>query len=372
VLPATATDGVRPGSWGRKELTMSLKPWILAAPLALLAACGGGASDSPFTNAAPSYGALSMDLTSADAAAPALAAAPPALLAAAVTADDPCHPHLFVRSHDVVARVNRHLWRFLRRVEAVIARNPEQATDAAQVWERVAGGLDTRFTMTRTSATVFTWKLELKKTTDAAFTTVFDGTIDRTGAAGPRQGAGSMTLDLSALAAVTGEPVAGVLTAQFSTFPAARTVVVDAKDVVWDADANAPGAASAPRSAHYVYDREPGKGGSLLVEEQMVFLCPANPTFLPADVKLVSRWFHPASGGVHGRSDALMTGGQLPAHVPAIAGTSRESDPASAPASACDPLLGAKVPTLQDASQDFDMSGIDFTGTAPYPFPTSP
>ncbi len=371
--------------------------FLLALPLALaaLAGCGGGASESAFQAAAPSYQALSMDLTTTDATAP---AALTVAGGAAATLPD-CHPHLFLRTHDVVARVNRHLWHFLKHVEGVIHRNPDITPGDSQVWERVNAGIDGRFTVKRTGDATFTWTLEMRKVGASDFATVFQGDIDRTGAQGAHQGAGDATLDLGALASVTGQDVAGVLSVQFQSFTDKRFVVVDAKGVVWDADANAP-VLRQPRDAHYVYDREPGKGGSLKIEEQMAFACPDNLALAPADVKLVSRWYRTTSGSVHGRSDALMTGGQLPVgnevvgltcHQSAAEGEDqaegywlmKEEDASGATvggalrsttsdASSCDPALNpptGAVPNLADASSDFDMSGIAFTDSTPYPFP---
>jgi hypothetical protein len=367
--------------------------------LAALAGCGGTTSESAFQAAAPNYQALSMDLTSSDASAPSAAALTVASDATAVTLPD-CHPHLFIRTHDVVSRVNRHLWHFLRHVEGVIHRHPDSTTGDSQVWERVKDGIDVRFTITRASDVAYTWKLEMKSVTGTSdFVVVFSGDIDRTGAQGPHEGVGDATLDLGALASVTGQDVAGILTTHFETFTGKRLVVVDAKGVVWDSDANAP-ILRQPRDAHYVYDREPGTGGSLKIDEQMVFACPTNVSLAPADVKLVARWYKTASGSVHGRSDALMTGVQLPAgdkvigvtcHASATEGADqaesywlmKEEDSSgltiggalhstTADASACDAALNppsGAVPGLDDSSTDFDMSGIVFTDSTPYPFP---
>ncbi len=368
--------------------------------LAALAGCGGTTSESAFQAAAPNYQALSMDLTSGDEAAPSAAALTVADGdAAAVTLPD-CHPHLFIRTHDVVSRVNRHMWFFLRHVEGMIHRHPDTTTGDSQVWERVRDGIDVRFTITRSGDAVFTWKLEMKKVVATDFVTVFSGQIDRTGAQGAHQGVGDVALDLGALAGVTGQDVAGVLAAHFETFTGKRLVVVDAKGVIWDADANAPFLRQ-PRDAHYVYDREPGTGGSLKIDEQMVFACPTNVSLAPADVKLVARWYKTASGAVHGRSDALMTGGQLPAgdkvvgltcHQGAVESADqaesywlmKEEDPTGAtvagsahsssvdPPTVCDPLLNppnGDVPALDNPATDFDMSGIVFTDSTPYPFP---
>ena len=72
-------------------------------------------------------------------------------------------------------------------------------------------------------------------------------------------------------------------------------------------------ALSAPRSGSYLYYREPGQGGRLKIEDQMVFACPANPNLIPADAELVSRWYRASEASIHGRSDAVMTGGELTA-----------------------------------------------------------
>jgi hypothetical protein len=382
------------------------RPFHFALPLALaaLAGCGGAANESAFQSAAPSYQALSMDLTSSDTNAPSAAALTVEIGGAADAASPDCHPHLFIRTHDVVSRVNRHLWHFLRHVEGVIHRNPDLVSGPSQVWEREKDGIDVRLTITRESDVLFTWTLAMKKVADAAFVTVFSGQIDRTDAQGAHQGVGDATLDLGALAGVTGQEVAGVLTVHFETFTASRLLVVDAKGVVWDSDANAPFLRQ-PRDAHYVYDREPGKGGSVKIEEQMVFACPLNPDGTPnatqsADVKLVSRWYRTTSGGVHGRSDALMTGGQLPAGDTVVGLTCHASDAeggdqaesywlmkeedatgatvggamhsTTSDASACDPALNpptGDVPALDTNATDFDMSGIVFTDSTPYQFP---
>ena len=145
--------------------------------LAALAGCGGAATESTFQAAAPNYQALSMDLTSSDETAPSAAALTAAGSEAAAATLPDCHPHLFIRTHDVASRVNRHMWFFLRHVEDMIHRNPDITTGDSQVWERVRDGLDVRFTITRSSDAVFTWKLEMKKVVATDFVTVFSGPI---------------------------------------------------------------------------------------------------------------------------------------------------------------------------------------------------
>lgn len=395
---------------------------LLAAAIAVLAACGGQSADPAFVNAAPSYAALAMDQTTPDGVAPTTAT-----LSTTTLAPDACHPHLFVRTHEVVARVNRHLFKFLAHVEAAIARHPQLADATMHVWQFVRpDGVQVRFTITRTDATHFTWLLELAPP-QGAFVSVFWGDIDRTGATGPHQGKGTMTLDLTALhGVIPTERTVGTVAASFDTAATSRRLVVDAKGVAWEIDPVMPdgtmmsatvlAALEQPRSGHYVYFREPGKGGSLKIQDQMVFLCPANPLFKLGDVTLADRWYVAAGGSRHGRADGRLTGGQLPDQAPpvdkVVGVTCHESaDDSTMPAetfwlmkeeavggatiqgwssailpvgaigpAACDPALNppsGTVPDLSGPGNDFDFSGVTIAGNVslddpanqPYPFP---
>jgi hypothetical protein len=414
-----------------KEKPMKpIRSLIFAFPVALLAACGGQVADPSFLDAVPSYGALSMDQTAEDAAAPLTAALTADSARAVMGPDDPCHPHLFIRTHEVVARVNRHLMKFLRHVASAIAHRPRVATGTQHVWEHVRNDVIVRFTVTRTGPEQFTWLLELAPAGTTDFKTIFSGEIDRTGATGPHQGTGNMTLDLTALhELVPQEHVVGTLSAGFAVSGHSRKLVVDAAQVAWDVDPAAMpagmgsavvAALGAPRNAHYVYFREPGKGGSLKIKDQMVFLCPANPSLKLADGVVVGRWYL-TGGSLHGRSDALMSGGQLPDDQPPIAkvvgvtchqsateagmpfesfwlmkaedasgatlaGWSSAALPVGAVGpDACDPKLNQVgqntdfpvVPTLANADTDFEFDAIRFTTSIeldvpenqPYPFP---
>jgi hypothetical protein len=387
---------------------------LLAAPLVLLSACGGTTSssnaNSSFTNAAPAYSALAMDQTAADTSSASLA-----LTVAPVRTDEQallvgdCHPHLFVRTREVVERVNRHLYKFLRHVEAVIVHAPKLTTGTTQVWESVENGIDRKFTITKDSETAYEWKLELEDTTaqNPQLVTVFTGKIDRTGATGPHQGSGDVTLDLTALhGVIPAEKVQGQISATFDSTATSRKVDVTATNVTWDVvnptvDAATITALEQPRSGHYVYFREPGTGGSLKIQDQMVFLCPANPTFKLADVDLVSRWYKFTDGTVHGRSDTIMTGGQLTdpvvnvqgvtCHESAnettvetesywmmkaenatggtVVGKSWSSDAVGgATASACDAAFDV-VPDLNDNTNDYKFALINFADGSVVPFP---
>ena len=152
-------------------------------------------------------------------------------------------------------------------------------------------------------------------------------------------------------------------------------------------------ALAAPRSGSYVYFRQPGTGGSLKIQDQMVFACPSNPSLVAADAQLVSRWFRAADGSVHGRSDALMTGGQLVApvdHVVAVTchdgaaegqlqtegfwlmkseaadGGTVHSSSSQLGADPCDPLFGS-VPEAADAKNDFAAWPSSYSDGNPYP-----
>ncbi|BDG09493.1 hypothetical protein [Anaeromyxobacter paludicola] len=397
---------------------------LLSAPMALLAACGGSSvgSNTPqaFHDAAPSYAALSMDQAGAtDTSSPAALEIAPAALTASPAATAPsglllsgsgCHPHLFLRTREVVDRVNRHVYKVLRHVEAIIARNPTATTGSSEVWDHVnADGVEVRFTVTVLDVAKYGWMLELKAPAATTWDTVLSGDIDRTGATGPHQGKGSLDIDFAKLhqAYPAERADQGTLHVDFDTQAASRLLSVKAVGVAWDVrddglgmDAATLAALEAPRSGSYVYFREPGVGGSLKIQDQMVFACPANPTLALADVKLASRWYRTTAGDVHGRSDTVMTGGQLAAPVAKVVGvtchdgsaeTSLEAESfwlmkaeqadgttvsgessahlGADPASVCDAAFGA-VPTLTDATSDFAWDpSLKFDDQVPFPFP---
>jgi hypothetical protein len=387
---------------------MKLLDALFAAPLALALACGGSATEgsAALDAAMPNAAALTLDQVASDSTAQALtldAAASQAAAASAVIAGDACHPHLFIRQREVVERVNRHIRKALHHVEEVIAKNPITSTDTTKVWERVVNGVERRFTITRTAADVYTWELDAGAVGTTPLPVVMTGQIDRSGATAPHQGKGAFHVDFANLfAAYPSEKVSqGTLDVQFDVESASRKLTVTAADVAWDLDpakfsGPIPSALSAPRSGSYVYDREPGKGGSLEIQDQMVFACPSNLSLLAADAQLVSRWYRTSDGTVHGRSDASMVGGQLSAagiaRVVAVtchesaaeaqlqaegfwlmkaedAGGATLSGASSATgASPCDPVFG-DVPLLSAATNDFNDWPASFSDGIPFPFP---
>ncbi len=366
-------------------------------PVLLLAAaataCGGASSSSQqsFLDAAPSSAALAVQVdaapaTSATAATTGTATAPLTMMDATY----PCHPHLFVRTEALAARLNRHVAKALGRIEHVIARTPALSTGTQVQWDEVRDGVEIRFTMTR-SGDVYTWSLDLRPAggTDAQWATVFSGNVDRTGATGPHQGSGAFTVDLDALhQVIPTETSAGKITATFDVTATKRLLDVGVAGVVWDPDSDGDGLGHAsPLNASYHYVREPGVGGSLSVTDSMVFLCPANPALAAADVTLASRWYVANDGAVHGRGDARATGGQIASgdtimgvtcHQGATDGTAAEGywmmkledatgatvqswTPAGS-TTACDPAFGP-VPLASAPTNDFDFSApVTFPG----------
>jgi len=392
---------------------MNLRNALLAAPLAFAVACGGASTNSAgdaLNAATPSYATLSMDETSADTTAPVAldGQAVAGVVAAPVIVGDACHPHLFIRQREVVERVNRHIYKALRHVEIVLLKNPLSSTDSTKSWESVDNGIDRKFTITLVSPDVYSWELDIGPVGTSPLPVAMTGQIDRNGATGPHQGKGNFHIDFAKLhAGFPAEKVAqGTLDVQFDVEAASRKLTVTASNIVWDLDASMFDSAavvtalSAPRSGSYVYFREPSKGGSLKIEDQMVFLCPANPTFLAADAQLVSRWYRFTDGSIHGRSDALMQNGQLPAanidhvagvtcHQSAVEGgagaegfwlmkaenasggtiTGASSTTAGdANATPCDPVFG-NVQTLIDNTKDFTGWPVSYSDGNPFPFP---
>ena len=364
----------------------------LAVLLAVTAAaCSGGGSSrqQSFGDATPSAAALSVTVDAAPATTAAAAVAAPAPLTA-IEAADPCHPHLFVRTEALAARLNRHLAKALDRIEHVIARTPELSSGTDVTWDEVRDGVEIRFTMTR-SGDVYTWSLDLRPAggTDAQWATALSGDIDRTGATGPHQGKGAFTVDLDALQKVIAtETARGKLTATFTVTAKKRVIDLTAAGVVWDPDSDGDGLGHvSPLDASYHYVREPGVGGSLAMTDAMVFLCPANPTLAAADVTLASRWYVASDGAVHGRADARATGGQLASgdailgvtcHQGPTGGTAAEgywmmkledstlatvqSWTAQGSPAACDPAFGA-VPLATAPTSDYDFSApVTFPG----------
>jgi hypothetical protein len=398
---------------------MNLRTLILIAPLAVVLACGGsttaGTGNAALDAATPSFEKLALDQVASDTTAPAtaLVAAPLAAPTAAMAGPGGiCHPHLFMREREVVERVNRHIYKALRLVEKLIATNPVSETEKSRTWAASGSGSDVSFTITLVGSSVYSWELSAAPTGKTPLQVVMSGEIDRNGYTGEHEGKGTMEVDFAKLhAAFPNERAAsGTLEVRFDVSAAARKIAVRGTDVTWDLDAGKfdggmiPAGLSQPRSGEYVYYRVPDKGGSLKIQDEMVFLCgmdprTANPALVPSDTRMVSRWYRAADGKVYGRSDGLLTGGNLVAPVDRIVGVTCHDAAAErhmptegywlmkaenatgatlvgfdarsildATATPCDAAFG-DVPVLADASKDFTGWPASYFEDPPFPFP---
>lgn len=396
---------------------MNLRTLFLAAPLALVLACGGststGTGSSALNAATPSFGALSLDQIATDTAAPTTA------LAADLGSTQMmgpggfgCHPHLFMREREVVERVNRHIYKVLKNVEKLIARIPVTETEISKTWTSTEAGVDAAFTVKLVGINSYSWEFAAGPTGTTPLPVVMTGVIDRTGYAGEHEGKGAMEVDFAQLnAAFPNERVAqGTIKVQFDVSATARKITVVAEGITWEMDprhfdgAVVPAALSAPRSGAYTYFREPGKGGSLKIQDQMVFACGMdsrveNLALVPADARMVSRWFKATDGKVHGRSDGLIEGGNLVAPVAKIVGVTCHNASAEqhmptegywlvkaedaegatllgfssmslmdTTAAPCDAAFG-DVPNLGDNAKDFKGWPDSYSDNTPFPFP---
>ncbi len=328
-----------------------LRLLVLAAPLGILAACSGtgsstsaGAPATPAELAAatPSISGVGLVDSTADVTPSYVAPAPGPLDLLSQVDDDACNPHLFLRSEEVVDRVNRHFYKFLVHIEDAIAKHPALTAGDSATWTATRDGVDASLTVSRLDTYNYDWTLYLAPVaTPATSTKVAYGTFDTENATTAHQGTGTLNLDLSALASVTREEVAGTIAATFSNFPSYKLTSVQATDVIWDTDSRNP-IRAAPRSSSYVAYRQTGIGGSLVFQEQeeVPTACPtdrysmmpamypvAAPATTTAQVELVNRWYlvapststtpafvvspststGPAAVAIHGRSDAQIS-----------------------------------------------------------------
>jgi hypothetical protein len=398
---------------------MNLRTLFLAAPLAVVLACGGSTSTGTGSNAlnaaTPSFGALSLDQIATDTAAPTAAlVADPGSTQMMGPGGFGCHPHLFMREREVVERVNRHIYKVLKNVEKLIAKNPVNETEKSKTWTKTEAGVDVAFTIQLMGINKYSWEFSAGPTGTTPLPVVMTGVIDRNGYTGEHEGTGEMEVDFANLnAAFPNERVAqGTIKVQFDVSAAARKITVVADGITWDMDprhfdgAVVPAALSAPRSGAYVYYREPGKGGSLKIQDQMVFACGMdkrveNLTLVPADARMVSRWFKATDGTVHGRSDGMIEGGNLIAPVARIVGVTCHNASAEqhmptegywlmkaeaaggatitglafssmslmdTAATPCDVAFG-DVPNLDDSAKDFTAWPTSYSDNTPFPFP---
>jgi hypothetical protein len=366
-----------------------LEAVVLAVPLlgVCLSGCGGAAEEDDYSAALPTSESLTLQMDGLD--------ADSALTAEALPTADPCHPHLFKRTANVVHSLNGILVPLLKRVDAALTAKPGRS-GRTHSWVKVSGDEELRTTVTQEQTGHFTYKQEVKPkgAADSAYQVVFTGTFNAD-ANEPKAGTGSLHVDLAALAqANPKEHATGVVEVAYTLSGGTKTLVVDLKKYLPDPNNPQPA-----RDAHYVYMHGEGLGGSLKFEEHVALLCPSNPEQKEASVKTVARWMHKDGTTVVGRSDAMATGGQIApgrrwmgltcssraASSPGaerywqmklegsdgntVRGDATYSAQDSAnPQSSCDAAFGA-VPSLDTSATDFDFSQIDFTDSSPVALP---
>src|SRR5690349_18932896 len=227
------------------------------AAVTVLAACGGAAQDD-FARATPSFDAVALDISAADAVPEnfdASASIPAGLTSADSQAalDDPCHPHLFLRTHAVVAATNGGIWRLLKPIRKIIPFSPRRRDGGTHVWERVVDGFDYKYSIVKTGDHSFSATLEVKKVSDpdTSFVTVYQATVERDPS--NHDGSGTASLDLDKLASVTGESVSGQLTLDFDVTAADKKVIVTMANFKVNSDL--------PRNGHFVFFKQNGVGG---------------------------------------------------------------------------------------------------------------
>jgi len=366
---------------------------VLTVAPALVAACGGTAATDDLLRATPSFDSMSMDISDLDAEPPATSNALTVDDASAVdlAAADACHPHLFLRTHDIVDATNAAIWHVLRPIGLAGRIAPRHRDRRTGVWERVVDGFTFRYTVNKTGDQSFSALLEVKHAADpdTAFVTVYSATLERDPST--HDGSGTATLDLDALASVTGDGATGKLVVSFDAEAASKKVIATMT--------NLSNTGERPRTGKYVFFKEPGKGGSLKFVDTLALGCPGpgGSSTGTTPVSAVARFVVTSAGQIHFRADAEATGGQIAAgdkwegvtcaqssdrrHHPSenfwmmkledgtgatVQGSSRQS--AGTTAAACDALFGP-VPSVDNAATDFDFSTVDFTTDDPLPFP---
>lgn len=367
------------------------------AAAAALAACGnagGTGTTQEFLAAAPTSEKLAISQNDGDS--PQGSTASDSSASAQALATPECHPHLFVRTHEVVGRVNRHFAKLLHHVDELIEDNP-LANGETKTWENVRGGVDRKFTMTRTAnadgSVTFDFELDLAAVPASgspSFVKVLWGSITHIGPATEDKDAGAgqlvenkgtVTFDFTALASVkTSERARGQITDTFDNVRDPDKGVKRSATIALTNFVPEEGDGHGPRNGSYLWVREPSVGGKLQFQDTVTLFCLPNASGVQSDLMAVSRWYNATDGGVHGRSDAKATGGQLDAGFAWIGVTCAKGQTTSEPAEGfwmmkleqpdggsamvqmsqvgtepCDPIFGP-VPNPFDAGTDYDFS----------------
>jgi hypothetical protein len=320
-----------------KRLARSLAVLPLLALTLALEACGAGSNQTlaALVDHAPVSAAINLEMGGASTtvalpygAAPtpdAAPTAPSAAMAAVATPSvtgDSCHPHLFERTAEVAWTLNAIFRRHLRHVDALVARHPDLLAGDTATWTETGSALEVQrqFTITRSAdGTTYSFELFLAPAgqTPPQWVKVFDGTETDSSSATVKHRTGAMSFDYDALHGVL--PLERITGTVDLTFDRVRDPgkpapgVRRSTDVTFTGFSFGPLDPHGPRAGHYQHLSEPGIGGDMSFQDSVVLLCPPNPSSLQADTTTVSRWYRAADGSLHGRSDALATGGQIAA-----------------------------------------------------------
>jgi len=375
----------------------------LLATAAGLLACAGSGTNQDFLAAAPTYERLAISQNDSDLSTSAVATTDTSSAETVMTRD--CHPHLFVRTDEIIRRVNRHFFKLLHHVDELIEDNPLTSGET-KTWENVRAGLDRKLTVTRTDnadgSVTYDFELDVAAVpasgSTATFVKVMSGSITHIGASGAEdadagtaaavENKGTVTFDFTALASVqTNERARGQITDTFDNVRdpvkgIKRSASISLTDFLPE-----EGDPHGPRTGSYSWLREPGVGGKFQFQDTLVLFCLPNPAGVQSDLNTVARWYKAADGGVHGRSDSKATGGQLATGQAWMGVTCAKGQTTAAPAEGfwmmkledstgatvtvqmaqagvepCDPVFGA-VPSATDNKTDYDFTAaVTFPG----------
>jgi hypothetical protein len=374
---------------------------LLAA--AALAACGKGGTTADFRAAAPTSDKIAISGYDGDPV-DGTAAADPSSSSQQVARPE-CHPHLFLRTHEIIGRLNRHFAKHLHHVEELIEDNP-LSDGETRTWEKIRGGLDRKFTMTRVAnldgSVTYDFELDVASVPASgspSFVKVMWGSITHSGPSVEGSDAGTtevenkgvVTFDFTALASVkTSEHARGQITDTFDNMRDPAKGVKRTARIVLSDFVPEEGDSHGPRSGSYAWEREPGVGSKFRFQDTVTLFCLPNATGVQSDVTTISRWYKADDGQVHGRSDSRATGGQLPTADTWMGVTCAKGQTTAMPAEGfwmmkledstgatvssqmsqvgtepCDPVFGA-VPGATDNKTDYDFptefSAITFPG----------
>jgi hypothetical protein len=163
----------------------------------LFTACGGAGgrpADPEFSEAAPEFDGVSLELSDNDTAegrsdGQGLESTPPPLLGA---------------GREAIRRLNEIVRGLHQRIAELLADHPDVRTGTTHVWEKVIGDVSYRFIMRKAAPNRFGWAGQVKKASDPeeAYQLVMGGVIVRDPNLPARRGRGKLGIDLDKWGAV--------------------------------------------------------------------------------------------------------------------------------------------------------------------------